>query len=166
MANGIGYSFQPGGQDIQTDATGSASGRGLSPQEAVKILSLRIPERPSPTAIAPMPLLTSQGGAGVPGLDSLVAALMQSFQGTGADAPGESGSGGAQYDEGTGFTEMPTPSWAPTLPPKFTFDTPPVELSPLPEPEGVPGQEPPSLFDEEPPHKASNKPYWMDDGLI
>lgn len=63
---------------------GKPSGlRGASPQAAVKILSLRVPERVSQGAIAPLPLINGKGGsaaAGAQGLDSMVAALMQAFR--------------------------------------------------------------------------------------
>lgn len=83
--DGIGFSFQPGATDIGMGGGrrgGGGGPRGASPQEAVRILSLRVPERPSPTAIAPLPLLQSKGSAaaGAQGLDSLVAALMQGFR--------------------------------------------------------------------------------------
>lgn len=60
----------------------SSAPRGASPQEAVKLLSLRVPERPSQGALAPVSLLTSRGSQapGASGLDSLIAALMQAFQ--------------------------------------------------------------------------------------
>lgn len=81
MANGnIGVSamdaLQPGARP-----QGTGQGGGMSPQQAVKILSLRVPERASQGSIAPLPLLTSKGGAqaGAQGLDTMVAALMRAF---------------------------------------------------------------------------------------
>ena len=77
----IGYSFNPSqAPDLRMDQ-GSGGGRGLSPQQAVKILSLRVPERASQGAIAPLPLLQSKGSgaAGAQGLDTFVAALMRAF---------------------------------------------------------------------------------------
>jgi hypothetical protein len=93
---GLGYSFNPSQPDLPMSDQG-APGRpagGLTPQQAVKMLSLRIPERPSPTGLAPMPLLQSPGGAGMQGLDSLIAALLQAF-------------GGAGMDLGTGSRQTP-----------------------------------------------------------
>jgi hypothetical protein len=81
----IGYSFAPGATSRPNQAGGgSGNGYGISPQEAVRILSLRVPDRPSPTAIAPLPLLQSPGGAaaGASGLQSMIAALMQAFRPT------------------------------------------------------------------------------------
>lgn len=110
MPPGIGYRFQPGIQDTQLngdDGAGRAS--GLSPQQAVEIRSLRIPDRPSPTAIAPLALLNSPGGgaAGAQGLDSLIAALMQVFQPQAAQA---------------GPQAPPLPTAQPTAPPPVDQD--------------------------------------------
>lgn len=82
MPPGIGY-----GRDIpiaREGGAGSPEGAkigGISPQEAVRILSLRVPERASPTGLAPLPLLQSRGGlgAGAQGLDALLQGLMQAF---------------------------------------------------------------------------------------
>lgn len=85
MPPGIGYSREipiageaGGGNGPQAGARPG----GVSPQEAVKILSLRVPERPSPTSIAPLPLLMSPGGAapGAMGLDQMIQGLMAAFR--------------------------------------------------------------------------------------
>lgn len=55
----IGINFQPG-------ATNGGE-QGSPVQRAIKLLSLRLPEQASPSAIAPMALLQGQGGAGVGG---------------------------------------------------------------------------------------------------
>lgn len=58
---GIGTSFQPG-------ADQNGQGRRATPvQEAIRLLSLRLPSRVSPSAIAPQALLQSPGGAGLSG---------------------------------------------------------------------------------------------------
>lgn len=82
MANDIGFSYAPGSNSRLDMQQGQQGARGISPQQAVKILSLRVPERPSPTAIAPMALLQSQGGMapGAGGLQSMIAALIQAFK--------------------------------------------------------------------------------------
>ena len=69
----------------------SAAIPGASPQQAVKMLSLRVPERASQGAIAPLPLLTSKGSqvAGASGLDSMIAALMQAFRQQPVGQPGQ-----------------------------------------------------------------------------
>lgn len=163
MANGnIGYSFNPSGapQDIQTQQ--GSPGGGLSPQQAVKILSLRVPDHQSQGAIAPMPLLQSKGSAapGAGGLDTLIAALMKAFQGQ-ATAPVQRG--GDNYSD-----QNPYGGWAGqerglnNRPPAVTFedkqrpDPPPPLEAPNPRitpggdgPIGVPIHDPPtSLFDE------------------
>ena len=89
MPQNVGYSFQPLNQP-QTGADGQGRVSGLSPQQAVRLLSLRIPERPSPTGIAPQALLQARGGAGVPGggdMSALIRALMTMFGGGGAVPP-------------------------------------------------------------------------------
>jgi hypothetical protein len=82
MANGLGVSYQPGAGN-GTGPDGAPSGaRRLSPQESVKILSLRVPERANPTAPINRSLLTSPGSAapGASALNSLIAQLQQAFQ--------------------------------------------------------------------------------------
>jgi len=130
MPPGIGY-----GRDIplageQSGATpqGGTNVGGMSPQEAVKILSLRVPERPSASAIAPLPLLQSQGGMapGAGGLDSMIAALMQAFpqlgRGPAPQTPTFGGPGtpsqrpGARESKPAGRVEVP-PMQPPAAPP-------------------------------------------------
>jgi hypothetical protein len=82
MANGLGVSYQPGAGN-GTGPDGAPSGaRRLSPQESVKILSLRVPERANPTAPINRSLLTSPGSAapGASALNGLIAQLQQAFQ--------------------------------------------------------------------------------------
>ena len=69
---GLGFSFAPG-------ATGGGKGPTRSPQEAVRVLNLRIPKRLGGSPIAPRSLLTSPGGSGVPGLNAVLAQLAQAF---------------------------------------------------------------------------------------
>lgn len=85
----IGFSFTPGATsrlDMERRGQGNL---GMSPQQEVRMLSLRVPDRPSPTAITSLPLLQSQGGAapGAAGLQSLIQALIQAFR----PAPGVGG---------------------------------------------------------------------------
>jgi hypothetical protein len=97
MAGEIGYS-----RDLplaKEGGPGTPGGKvsGLAPQQAVKLLSLRVPERPSPTAIAPLPLLQSDGSAGAGAVNGgalLQQALRRVF---GIGAPG---SGGVVLDTG------------------------------------------------------------------
>lgn len=106
---------------------GPSTPKGLSPQEAVKLISLRVPERSSAGALAPLPLLTSRGSqqAGAGGLDTLIAALMQAFKGSTLPSGPDTTSGwmnrerglgqptstsdeqNPRYDAGTGFNPIP-----------------------------------------------------------
>lgn len=92
MANGnIGWSAMDALKPQASPAGPGSPGRvsGMGPQQAVRIFNLRVPERVSPTAIAPQVLLQSKGSGapGAGGLDSMVAALMRMVrpqtQGTG-----------------------------------------------------------------------------------
>lgn len=80
----IGFSFAPGADlDMQGGQTGNGQSRSrLSPQQAVKILSLRIPESLPANAPVSRALLTAPGGAGF----QSDAALMQNLL-RGARAP-------------------------------------------------------------------------------
>ena len=87
----LGKTFAPG-SDLQMQGSGqngSGGPRGLSPQQAVKILSLRVPEALPSNAPVNRSLLTSPGGraAGASGLGSMIQQLIQSFL-PGGGAPG------------------------------------------------------------------------------
>lgn len=71
-----GVSFQPGGeqQQQQQNGNGRTSGGG-GVQEAIKILSLRLPKVLGAQAAVPMPLLTSQGSGGTR-VDAIVNQIM------------------------------------------------------------------------------------------
>lgn len=80
----IGFSFNPT-QDIDMQGGTNGNGRGpsrLSPQQAVRILSLRVPESLPQNAPVARSLLTAPGSRapGAGGLQSMVAQLMQAFQ--------------------------------------------------------------------------------------
>ena len=80
----LGKTFAPG-SDLQMQGSGQngvGGPRGLSPQQAVKILSLRVPEALPSNAPAHRSLLTSPGSraAGAGGLQSLIQQLIQSFK--------------------------------------------------------------------------------------
>lgn len=145
MASEIGYSWQVGADNPEggPNGQGGSGGRGISPQQAVKILSLRIPERPSPRGIAPQPLLTSKGSAaaGAQGLDLVVAALMQMFKPqTASGAPQVPG---APVSRVPGPDGRPRPDVTPVPP---TLDQP---LPPVMQPPGLPApglQQPPSTI--------------------
>ena len=68
----FGVNFQPGygnGNDQQRESRPSG---GSGVQEAIKILSLRLPKVVGAQAAAPMALLTSQGSGGNPRVDGVV----------------------------------------------------------------------------------------------
>ena len=79
MPQGLGYSFQPGDATRYGAGSGQEGPKGASPQDVAKIVSLRMPHRTSPTAVAPQALLQSKGLAGGAGLDQLVMALMRAL---------------------------------------------------------------------------------------
>ena len=92
MPPGIGYNFQFGAERPRTQPGGGGGVSGLSPQEAVKFLSLRLPDRQSPTAIASQALLRAPGAAGLSGhgdanLQAVIQGLMQLFSGGGHSTP-------------------------------------------------------------------------------
>lgn len=95
MPPGIGYSFNPSGDTLRLNQPRTGGVSGMAPQEAVKFLSLRLPERPSPTAIAPQALLKAQGGQPAMGggadLKTVIEGLIKIFNGGGQ--PGMSGGG-------------------------------------------------------------------------
>lgn len=136
MPEGIGYRFQIGANGNREDENGG-QGRGISPQEAVKILSLRVPERPSPTAVVPLELLNSPGGAaaGAQGLDSMIAALIQAFR------PPFVG-GGASGSAGGGAPAAPVLPPLPGLPPMTPGAPGPVAPLPIGDAPSAPGQAP------------------------
>lgn len=71
----IGVSFQPGQNGQQNGQAGSQpTGGGV--QEAIKVLSLRLPKVLGAQAAVPMPLLTSQGSGGNPRVDSIVQQIL------------------------------------------------------------------------------------------
>lgn len=68
MAGSYGVSFLPGSQDDGKNMRGERTGVNQSPvQEAVKILSLRLPKFYGSQGLAPSLLLNSPGGMGQPG---------------------------------------------------------------------------------------------------
>jgi hypothetical protein len=83
MPPGIGYSFQPGVDTVNMEQGGRPGGQAASPQQAVKILNVRLPKSPlGGSSIAPRQLLESAGAAGMPGaaLNQLLTALARLMQ--------------------------------------------------------------------------------------
>ena len=95
MPSQIGYTFAPGADQRQPQQSGEPGGvGGMSPLAAVKLLRLRVPERPAQGQIAPQGLLQGQGamGMGGGGLQAIIRALMsmqggQGMQGGGMPSP-------------------------------------------------------------------------------
>lgn len=89
MPPGIGYSYAPGADiPMNGEGQGRAPSR-LSPQQAVKILSLRVPSALPSNAPVARQLLTSPGGsaAGASGLQSMIQQLIQGFRPMGGGSP-------------------------------------------------------------------------------
>jgi hypothetical protein len=72
--SGFGVSFLPGGDASYTRPT---SGNASPIQEAIKVLSLRVPRVVGSTPLTPLALLTGQGGGGLP--SGLVETLLRSL---------------------------------------------------------------------------------------
>lgn len=73
----IGVSFQPGGERYGQQSNGGQSGAPASNvQEAIKILSLRLPKVVGAQAVSPQALLASQGSGGNPRVDSVVNSVL------------------------------------------------------------------------------------------
>ena len=122
MPQGIGYAFDPSaGQQGRagSDATGGGFSR-MSPQQAVKLLSLRIPER-SPgmgRGIAPQMLLQSPGSAatGAGGADPMQAVIqgLMRVMVPGLQS-GEAPMGGGQGQGAPGQPQPQLPNWGSIL---------------------------------------------------
>jgi hypothetical protein len=117
MPPGIGYSYAPG-SDIQMNGqngNGSAPSR-LSPQQAVKVLSLRVPQTLPSNAPVNRQLLTSPGGAaaGASGLQSMIQQLMQAFKPQAS--PQQALAGQPPPLQAPAQQAMPTPHMLPTPP--------------------------------------------------
>lgn len=88
MPDGVGYDYQPRGT-MRADQSGQ-TGR-LTPQEAIRILSFRVPKR-APQAFTPLvPQGSGQVQAGGSALNTILRALMTSMDPQGGmDGPAES----------------------------------------------------------------------------
>ena len=76
----IGVNFQPG---ASRDNGQSPQARPDGVQEAIKVLSLRLPKVVGAQGIAPQPLLSSQGSGGNPRVDSVVNQILSRIMPTG-----------------------------------------------------------------------------------
>ncbi len=106
MINGV--NFQPGSMEQERDRLQASRGSAEGVQEAIKVLSLRLPKVVGARAVAPNALLRGQGGQGNPQIDSMVErVLAKMFPGQGGppptapmlptQSPGESHSYGPQF---------------------------------------------------------------------
>lgn len=111
MPPGIGYSRDIPLSGDAAGPQGQGKPGGLSPQEAVQILSLRIPEQPAASAVAPLPLLMSPGMAGAgPGLESMLRSLIAAFPASAPQVPAPNGSGLGRGPNPQVPTFQPSPS--------------------------------------------------------
>ena len=85
MIDGLGVTYAPGTDTIGGSPAGTATGR-LRPQEAIRVLNLRLPKRGADVrgGIAPAALLSGAGSgapsvAGAGGMQAVLRALAQAF---------------------------------------------------------------------------------------
>jgi hypothetical protein len=138
MNGEIGFSFAPGSNDLPMQG-GMGRASVSAPASAVKVLSMRLPKRENPHALAPQALLQSPGSAGAPhGFDPNILSLLMR-----ALAPGQATagvpvmpSGGNTFSDGlrrerglSGINDRQMPG----------FETDPL---PLPPPRIMPGEDP------------------------
>lgn len=74
-----GVNFQPGSLEQEQQRRQSQQGTGTGVQEAIKVLSLRLPKVVGAQAVAPSALLQSQGSGGHPNVDSIVESVLAKF---------------------------------------------------------------------------------------
>ena len=120
-----GVNFQPG--QMQGGGMQPKPKQGNSVQEAIKILSLRLPKQVGPNALAPAALLNAQGSGGNSRIDSVVNTVMGRMFPTGQPA------GAPPMVPGAAPAPMEAPM-APSMPtsaPQFSGDTRPPGNTPL-----------------------------------
>ena len=80
-----GVNFQPGSQDpYGTNTQRQSGGQPSGVQEAIKVLSLRLPKVLGARAVSPQALLSSPGSGGNPRVDSVVNTVLSRMFPTGA----------------------------------------------------------------------------------
>lgn len=122
-----GVTFQPGPGGDQTNDIVKAK---ASVQEAIKILSMRLPKQVGPNALAPAALLNAQGSGGNPRIDSVVNTVMGRMFPTGEPTSGapvvEKMPGTSARSQGPTSSTMP-----PSAPVRFDGNTRPPDTMPL-----------------------------------
>ena len=123
----IGVNFQPGSNQ-DNGQNGQARPPASGVQEAIKVLSLRLPKVVGAQGVTPMPLLTSQGAGGNPRVDSVVNQIMQRIGPMPQQAPAPQTAGpsfggevGGMYSTPPSMPNWPTP---PQQPPQQTYPAP------------------------------------------
>src|SRR5688572_7007220 len=83
-----GVNFQPGALDQDQQRRRQSGGSANGVQEAIKVLSLRLPKVVGAQAAVPAPLMRGGGSGGDPRIDSIVqSVLSKMFPGQGGPAP-------------------------------------------------------------------------------
>lgn len=100
MANDFGFRYQPGAQDTSLQKQGAGGPQTTVPQEAIRTLSLRVPQTTSTPGLAPLPLLNAKGGGGSD-LDMLLQALLSAFSQGGGGGLSRGGSAAPRIIPGT-----------------------------------------------------------------
>jgi hypothetical protein len=112
----IGVNFQPGAQDLGSQQSDGRPSGGSGVQEAIRVLSLRLPKVLGAQSAASLPLLTSQGSGGNGRIDSIVNQIMSRLPQGAPAMPGMSGPP-AQDGGGPSFSGAAVPSYqAPNTP--------------------------------------------------
>lgn len=107
----IGASFQPG-VDKDRERPGGQSrppGSNQGVQEAIKVLSLRLPKVVGAQAVSPQALLSSQGSRGNPRVDSIVESVLSQMFPSGAAPSGQVPSAAPNYQPQVEQTRMDGP---------------------------------------------------------
>ncbi len=130
----LGFSFAPGSDlpmNGERDGAGSGPSR-LTPQQAVKILSLRVPEHAPSNAPISNALMNSPGGsaAGANGWQSLIQQLLQSFRPDAAGQPTASPGINAGPTQMPQFPAMLGPRQTPAAPAPISGAPPPPRVRP------------------------------------
>jgi hypothetical protein len=113
----IGVSFQPGSQEFgqggQDGQSRPTAGSGV--QEAIRVLSLRLPKVVGAQSPAAMPLLTSQGSGGNPMIDSIVNQILSRIPQQGRQASPVPAAPRSEAPDMTGpvFTGAAQPTYQP-----------------------------------------------------